>query len=150
MSTIALFSSTRTLLRATSRARRSRSFARSGTLRGPARAWLLPASSAGRQTRPAVTSRSPTVTSTTSAPSGGRALSSSLATSTRALSAKLRRTDPRANGGSLQLRRPSTAPTSRGPLLGYATVGAPAESPKGACGPNVAVLSCSQNRKISG
>ena len=68
---IALLSSTRTRFRAISRARRSRSLARSGTLRGSSKAWLSRASSAGRTKRRALISRSPTFTSTTSPPSGG-------------------------------------------------------------------------------
>ena len=66
-STIPLFSSTRTLTRATSRVHLSTSPARSGIPCGLSRAWWLPASSAGRPTSRAPTSPSRISTSTTNA-----------------------------------------------------------------------------------
>ena len=56
---------------ATSRVRLSTSPVRSGAPRGPSRARWLPASSEGRPTRRAPTSRSPTFTTVMSAPSSG-------------------------------------------------------------------------------
>ena len=58
---------TRTHSSTTFRARRSRSHVRSGTLRGPSRAWWSLASSAGHPTSHAPTLQSRTSTSTTNA-----------------------------------------------------------------------------------
>ena len=138
-STTPPYSSTRTLSRATSCERQSTSLARSGTLRGPSRAWW-PASSAGRPTSRAPISQSPTFTSTTSASSGGpcasrsycssatcawsSALSSSLVISTRVSNVK-RQLAILVFAGSLRSKLPSVTPTSHGPLTASHRCGSP-------------------------